>query len=171
MKQTRYRRPRGKRRAVKAPKNTNLHKSTPSTLQRKYNVFHPTKSEIIDLYAHDHDNIYYDIEGRIYIQASPFSNLYKQLKQQGDIDDETTFLFHIFLPFIKKGLFVDNSRDKKEHAIELDTEEISIFPQIDDIIELINNDDEEITSKMKLETYCERHLDKRITTVILSLVS
>ena len=151
--------------------NTSI--STPSVLKRmQVNAQKPTKSEIISLYAHDHENIYYDYEGRIYIPSTTDTQLYRELKTYGDVvDNEKYFLFWIFLPTKRSGLFVDTSRDSanREPAIGID-DNVAMFPDADngEEILLINNDDDNIQFTCTIESYHEKiDLNTRVVTAVI----
>lgn len=164
-KQLQYRQPRS------TVVNSSL--STPSTLKRmQINAQKPTKSEIISLYAHDHENIYYDYDGRIYIPSTTDTQLYRELKTYGDVvDNEKYFLFWIFLPTKRSGLFVDTSRDSanREPAIGID-DNVAMFPDADngEEILLINNDDDSIQFTCTIESYHEKiDLNTRVVTAVI----
>jgi len=153
--------------------NVNTSISTPSVLKRmQVNAQKPTKSEIISLYAHDHENIYYDYEGRIYIPSTTDTQLYRELKTYGDVvDNEKYFLFWIFLPTKRSGLFVDTSRDSanREPAIGID-DNVAMFPDADngEEILLINNDDDNIQFTCTIESYHEKiDLNTRVVTAVI----
>lgn len=128
----------------------------------------PSKSQIVSIIKSADYPIYRDELGRQYGFASHTENnrsdeLIKLLIDTGEIDEQSTFLMWIWLPFHKRGVYT-RSKDTRDN---LDGDEI-LFPEVGDIVEVENTRNVKQQVVLRIDSYPEiRKRSKRGRTDLL----